>query len=311
VNTSYAVRDYSGVPADMSWALLASPLVNVTTPQGTYPQDLAMESSSYHHPLSNTVADDSDIRKSLFFLGYAKIEIPRVKGLTYDFNYSNTWNNTSAARYYPSTTPGGNSNKGAARKELTDNTNWIINNILTYNRTFGQYHAINSTLLYSVEERTGRGSILNANGFDNEILGYNGMQLGTIQTVSSSGWKESSVSYMARVNYSFKSKYLVTATVRRDGFSGFGANKKTAIFPSLSFGWVLSEESFMRNIPTINLLKLRTSVGVNGNQGIGRYSSFSKMATQSYVFGANTAIGLYPNSLGNADLGWEQTLSYN
>ena len=311
INSSYAVRDYSGIAASQSWALLASPLVDITTPQGTYPINLAMEASSYHHPLHLTVADNKDIRKSLFMLGYAKIEIPKIKGLIYDFNYSNTLNNSRDATYYPSTTSAGNSNRGQAYKNYSENTNWIINNIITFTRVFGNDHTVNSTLLYSREERSGETSALASSGFDNEILGYNGMELGTLQTVNTGGWEESSVAYMARVNYSYQSKYLLTATVRRDGFSGFGGNKKTATFPSLSLGWVLSEEAFLQNLKTINFLKLRTSVGVNGNQGIGRYSSFSKMSTQAYVFGSSTAIGLYPSSLGNSDLGWESTLSYN
>ena len=114
---------------------------------------------------------------------------------------------------------------------------------------------------------------------------------------------------MARVNYSYLSRYMFTGTIRRDGFSGFGADKKFATFPSASVAWVVSDESFLRNKGVY--LKLRTSYGVNGNQGIGRYSILSREATNYYVYGQSTAIGLYPSTLGNIDLAWETTASYN
>ena len=121
-------------------------------------------------------------------------------------------------------------------KNYNENTSWIFNNIVTYNRTFGDNHSVNATLLYSRENRKGESSALNASGFDNELLGYNAMELGTTQTVSTGGWEENSLSYMARLNYAFKSQYLLTGTIRKDGFSGFGENNKTATFPSLSLG---------------------------------------------------------------------------
>ena len=308
LNASYSSRDYSGVAASFSAAMNASPLVNITTDQGDYPQELAKETS---HPLQHTVCDNEDIRENLFGLGYVKIQVPKIKGLNYEFNYANTRYSRKNSTYYPSTTQTGNAAGGDARKDHDENISWILNNILSYSRTFADDHSINGTLLYSREKRTGDNSRLRASGFDNELLGYNSMELGSIPLVYTDAWEENSLSYMARLNYSFKNRYLITGTIRKDGFSGFGANKKTATFPSLSLGWVISEESFLENLTVVDFLKLRMSVGENGNQGIGRYSSFSKMGTTSYIYGSTTAIGIYPNSLGNADLGWESTLSYN
>jgi TonB-dependent starch-binding outer membrane protein SusC len=315
LNSSYSYRDYSGLPATIGGGFLegsmyASPLVAVKDANGNYPMMLAQE---VVHPMQNTVCDNLDLRKNFMITGYARIQIPQIKGLSYEFNYSNTFYTTSDATFYPSaSTTTGNANKGFAEKNYSDNTSWIYNNIVTYSRTFANNHSVNATFLYSRENGTGKSSTLTASGFDNELLGYNGMELGTTQTVNTGGWEQNSLSYMARLNYSFKSKYLFTGTVRKDGFSGFGANNKTATFPSVSLGWVISEEGFLKDLTTINFLKLRTSVGQNGNQGIGRYSSFSKMSSdQPYIFGNSTAIGIYPSSLGNADLGWESTLSYN
>jgi TonB-linked SusC/RagA family outer membrane protein len=232
-----------------------------------------------------------------------------VKGLTYELNYSNTYSNRNNNTFYPVTTPSGAGNKGQAIKNPSEQRNSIVNNIVTYLRSFGN-HQINATLLYSRENSTAESSTLNAQGFDNPVLGYNNMGLGTIATVASTAWEENSISYMARANYSYKNRYMITGTVRRDGFSGFGENTKFATFPSVSLGWVATEESFLKDLSWM-YLKLRTSYGKNGNQGIGRYSSFSRMNATAYVYGSGTAIAVYPNSLGNADLGWESTSSFN
>jgi TonB-linked SusC/RagA family outer membrane protein len=278
---------------------------------GGYPMYLSGGELYQPHPLSNLTVDNMDLRNNLFATLSARIEIPGIKGLTYDFNYSNTYNTAKNNTYYPSTVAAGSNNNGLASKVLTEERSWIYNNLLTYVNTFGTDHKVNATFLYSREYRRGETSNLQATGFQNPALLYNGVQLGQVPTISSGAWEEKSVSYMGRVNYTYKNKYLITGTIRQDGFSGFGPNKKFATFPSLSLGWVLSEESFLKSQGWLNFLKLRASVGVNGNQGIGRYSSFSKMATTAYVYNGITNIAVYPNSLGNADLGWESTLSYN
>jgi TonB-linked SusC/RagA family outer membrane protein len=120
---------------------------------------------------------------------------------------------------------------------------------------------------------------------------------------------------MGSAAYSYASKYLIKATVRRDGFSGFSENNKTGIFPSLGIGWVISEENFMKQIPVINYLKLRASYGENGNK-VARYSSLARVTANDaskYVFGDGglTAIGRSVTSLANSDLKWERTRGIN
>jgi len=306
--TSYTYRDYSGLEASLGNARACSPLANNKI--GLPAWDMYLTGEAYMpFPLNNLYVDNSDKRNSLFVVGSGKITVPWVKGLTYEFNYSNTYNNRNNNTFYPSTVPEGSGNKGQAIKNPYEETNWIINNIVTYLRTFGD-HQVNATLLYSRENRHAQASTLNAQGFDNPVLGYNNVGLGTTVTIASSAWEENSLSYMARLNYTFKNRYLLTATIRRDGFSGFGPTNKFANFPSVSLGWVLSDESFMQDLKWL-YLKLRTSYGENGNQGIGRYSSFSRMTADTYVFGPTTAIAVYPSTLGNASLAWEKTASLN
>lgn len=306
--TSYTFRDYSGVNASLSEARECSPLANNKIGQPDF--DLYLTGENYMiYPLQYTYLLNEDKRNNLFMVGNAKIVIPWIKGLTYDFNYSNTFSSRRNNTYHPSTTDEGRNNHGRAVKRPEEGRDWIFNNILTYNGTFGE-HQVNGTLLYSNEGRNFELTETVVQGFDNEVLGWNDLSLGTLINAASDAWEETSVSYMARANYTFRNRYMITGTFRRDGFSGFGPNNKFANFPSLSLAWVTSQESFMQNLPWL-YLKMRLSYGENGNQGIGRYSSFSRMGTNSYVFGPTTSIGVFPNVLGNADLGWETTSSLN
>lgn len=313
LNSSYSFRDYSGLEADLGngitgGARAASPWANNNIGSPKY--DMFLTGEKYMpYPLNNLYVDNDDTRNDLFLVGSAKITVPWIKGLTYEFNYSNNYSSRHNNTFHPETTPGGSASKSKAIKKPYEQRNSSVNNIVSFLRTFGN-HQVNATLLYSWEGARSQSSVLTAEGFDNPALGYNNMGLGTIATLASNAWQQNSLSYMARANYTFKSRYMVTGTVRRDGFSGFGPNSKFATFPSVSLGWVATEESFLKDIKWI-YLKLRASYGKNGNQGIGRYSSFSTMRAQSYVYGPASVISVYPETLGNRDLAWEATSSLN
>jgi TonB-linked SusC/RagA family outer membrane protein len=308
VNSAYSYRDYSGVAVSLGDARSASPLANNKINSSKYDMYLTQE-IYMPYPLNNLYVQNKDIRNSLFVVGSAKITVPWIKGLNYELNYSNTYSNRNNNIFSPVTTPAGAGNKGLAVKNPSEERNWIVNNIITYQRTFAD-HRVNATLLYSRENSRADSSTLNAQGFDNPVLGFNNVGLGTVATVASKASEANGLSSMARVNYSFKNRYLLTATVRKDGFSGFGPSRKFATFPSVSLGWVASDEPFFSNMKSV-YVKLRASYGKNGNQGIGSYSSFSRMGTDAYVYGSTTAIAIFPSTLGNADLGWETTSSLN
>jgi TonB-linked SusC/RagA family outer membrane protein len=309
IRSSYSHRDFSGLETGLERARFASPLVNMYNANGTYPMYFGTETYQVH-PFANLLVDNEEVRNNVSVLGTANIKLP-IEGLTYDLRYSNTLNTSRSNTFYPPTIFDGSSNNGQANRNNFEESNWLMDNILTYSRTFAD-HRVNGTMLFSRENRRGQGSNLSATQFGNYALGYNAVQLGTLPSISSSSWEENSIAYMARLNYVFKNKYMITGTVRKDGFSGFGATKKYATFPSLSVAWVASDEDFVKNLGKwLNLLKLRVSYGANGNQGIGRYSSFSRMSSNDFVFGSTTAIGVFPSSLGNIDLGWETTEALN
>ncbi len=127
---------------------------------------------------------------------------------------------------------------------------------------------------------------------------------------------------MFRANYNYDSKYLLTLTARRDGYSGFGNDSKWGVFPSLAVGWNIAKENFFEGIDRINNLKLRVSYGKNGNQAVDAYETMARVASESeydgkpdvvnsYVNGSSTLPGFYPSTLGLRTLGWESTTSLN
>lgn len=309
-NSSYSFLDYSGLQASLKYARVASPLAtNIPYGQPGYQMYLLGEAYQ-QYPLAEIPVEDMDHRNNLFLLGSAKITVPWIKGLSYQFNYSNDYKFNKSATFYSTNTPDGSKNGGKGVVKSSETRHWLVDNIVTYIRTFGDHH-VNATLLYTADRYNNFNTELSAEGFSDQTLGYNAMGLGTLNRTATTGAsKSTNLAYMGRLNYSYKSRYLFTGTVRRDGFSGFGADNKFGVFPSASIGWVLSEEPFLKssNFPH---LKLRLSYGVNGNQGLGAYNSLPQIGTIPYVYGSETVIGFYPSTLENARLGWEKTASTN
>ena len=186
---------------------------------------------------------------------------------------------------------------------------WLSENTLTYDRDYGD-HSVNGLLGFTAQkERTDINSIIAQNFPDDEVPTINGGQV-TDGTSTAEEW--SLLSYLARVNYGFQQKYLLTATLRADRSSRFGTNNQTGVFPSASLGWRISEESFMQDISAVSDLKLRVSYGVTGNFLIPNYGSFGLLGVNDYISGGQNVIsGVAPGSIGNDDLTWETTRELN
>jgi len=188
--------------------------------------------------------------------------------------------------------------------------NWIVENNLTYDKTFGK-HSLNLVAGMSAQEFNFR----NLGGVRNNLATNNpgnafldASQDGENQTATGAASESALFSYYGRINYTFANKYLFSATVRTDGSSRFGPNNRYAVFPSFSLGWVASEEAFLKNIDFINFLKLRVSWGQNGNQQISNYGFTSAIANGlNYTLGGMEVLsnGAAPVVASNPDLKWE------
>lgn len=252
--------------------------------------------------------DDYDRHNYYFANLFNEISFPFLKGLTYRLNFGN--NARTDKHYYSSKFDAGQT--GRAYKDDQNYYDYTLDNILNYNKTLGK-HDLGLTLLYGAIERSFNSTFTEGRGFSRLTLSYNDLALASSQFANSDGWKESLLYQMARLSYKFNDRYLLTGTVRRDGFSGFAKNNKYGVFPTLALGWIVSEESFLKDINAIDLLKIRAGYGVSGNQ-TSRYSSIATLATSAaYVFGdgGTTAFGQQVNALGNDNLKWERTKGLN
>src|SRR5690606_6502027 len=152
--------------------------------------------------------------------------------------------------------------------------NYTLENIITYTRTFNQDHTFNFTGLQSLQRDNFQTSAINVLGIPVESQLWHRLNAASQFTSASTTlvqWTLSS--YIGRLNYDYKGKYMATLTLRADGSSRFGENNRFGYFPSVALGWNISDEPFVQNSAFIDQLKLRTSYGAIGNQGITPYQT--------------------------------------
>jgi TonB-linked SusC/RagA family outer membrane protein len=185
---------------------------------------------------------------------------------------------------------------------------FTLDNILTYRRSLSADHRIDATLVHSLQGEQTEDQLSSATGLPYEEQLY--FDLGSAANfdgVSSNltEWRLQSV--MARVNYAFKDRYLLTATSRLDGSSRLAPGKKYALFPSVAFAWRLSDEGLIRRTNVFSDLKLRVSYGQTGNTAISPYQTEGSLTRTIYTFGDRPAVGFRPGALPNPNLQWERT----
>lgn len=187
---------------------------------------------------------------------------------------------------------------------------YTFENILNYKKDFGE-HSIDVVGLFSTQESRTETSF--ARGMDIPIETSSFYDLGgasTLLDINSSLTEWGLMSYMGRINYRFKERYLFTATGRSDGSSRLAAGRKWAFFPSLAVGWIISEENFFANAPS-TFLKLRAGYGEVGNTAISPFQTLGGLARSVYAFGEEQAFGYRHNIIPNPDLGWEISKTIN
>ncbi len=280
--------------------------------------------------------DDHDVYYTTIMNGHAIVKCPWIKGLQYRMNYSYTIKNierdyfkhegyyvaegTSSDRYSDSAISSflAKANGYSAR---THDLAYVWDNILSYSGSFGDHNiditAVYTRDSYSYNYKKYTGSDYSDIG--NTILGYNGLTLAATQAIDEyKNYKKNNIGYLGRVNYNFKDKYHLTASIRRDGASVFGSDNKWGAFPSVGIGWTVSSENFMSLLDIIDFLKLKASFGKNGNQSLDAYQTLSflklgQTGDYSYPFGNTSEVswGQRVSDIGNTSLKWEETTAFN
>ena len=220
-------------------------------------------------------------------------------GINYNAGTIKLWRSSSVPYFstlnYPST--------GGATK--TDNLEWLNENTMNYKRIFNEKHSFDVLLGFTAQKSTYNRLSAGATDFPTDYVNY--ISAGTVNSGTQVKTQWSMLSMITRLNYSYAGKYLLTATLRRDGSSRFGANHRWGTFPSFSFGYNISEESFMKDIQEISNLKVRFSYGISGNNQIGNYATVGLLSSADYVADGDVLPGLVPSSLSNDDLTWEKS----
>ncbi|GAB4010532.1 TonB-dependent receptor [Spirosoma migulaei] len=240
---------------------------------------------------------------------YAEVNI--LDGLKYRVNFGPDFTINRYGRFIGAQTNARKFGDPQASNSATFNFDYTLENFLTYNKKIGD-HNFGITALQSIQRDNSEFNNINVQGVPAESQSfYNVGNASSVLGVGSGLIQWTINSYMGRINYDYKDKYLVTATIRRDGSSRFGENTKYGNFPGIALGWNISNEEFMKGSSWVDLLKLRVSRGSVGNQGVAPYQTQGLLDRTVYAFGTTPAYGYRPNTIGNPDLRWETSTTTN
>jgi TonB-linked SusC/RagA family outer membrane protein len=327
VNYNYAIYDnqqtegrFNGnLENIISGAMVAAPFFPVYNSNGSYNFD-QFKWQYAQSQLINPVAlamlkTDNTYENKILSNVFAEYEL--IKDIKYKLSFGTDITNSNRNAFRPSTLPNiltlTTPSIPAGNYRNSQITNWVVENTLSWNKRLGS-HSIRAIAGFTAQREKSQASNISATGYSNDLI--KSLNAATSITGWSSAINEwSLMSTLARVQYSFKERYMLSAAIRADGSSRFGPRNKWGYFPSASVGWNIGDEKFMQPIKFISSLKLRASFGVIGNFQIGNYGYLASLAESNYIFGpqggTSLSSGLYQSTPGNANLGWEKTSAIN
>lgn len=228
-----------------------------------------------------------------------------IKGLSLDLTYGVKYLNQQTQNFNGNivTTNNPTASRGSAEQVTFQGTNAI-----NYKHTFGGVHNLDAVAVFEVQKYTSTSFNANATGLLNPALGFDNLGLANSANISSDRSNYGLVSYLGRINYSYKDEFLLSASVRRDGSSKFQGNNQFSTFPAVAAGWNLSNEDFVKDMNVFSNLKLRGSWGRTGSQAIQPYATQSTYSTAIVAFNNNNLTsGIVLGNPGNPNLKWETT----
>lgn len=247
-----------------------------------------------------------DILSNVYF------ELSPIKNLALRTTFSPDIQFIDYGMYAGAYTKRNQGSQATAWYEKSTITNWVWDNMVTYKFDLAKEHHFDLTGVYSMTQYEYEWMRGDAAGLSYNSMWY-ALQNGSKTNKSQSQFtKTSLMSYLARLNYNYKGKYLLTASMRYDGSSKLAEGHKWGGFFAGALAWRISEEDFMQSIDWLDNLKLRVSVGQSGNDNVSAYQTQGSISSaQYYTFGTTDVIGYVPNNLRNMNLGWERTTEYN
>lgn len=293
----------------LSGVLVAPPTVPVFDSLGNYSDvtPYSFSSNGLDHPLANAVGRKDKTNEIYVLAGMAFTYEP-VKALIFKSSVGIEVNNTRRDVYSPFVLKV--SPLGYAAIASLERTNILNENTVTYTRKLGDhnFNLLGGVTYQSEKLRTDSAS---SSGFTTDLLTTNALQSGTTPGVPNSASSKWVIgSYLARMNYSWKGRYLLTASFRADGSSRFGSANKWGYFPSAALAWRAIDEAFMKEISFMSDLKLRLSWGQTGNTALSPYQTLQTLSPGQAILGNQIVVGFLPGKvLPNPNLKWETTVA--
>ncbi len=314
VNLMGSLRNLSYVSRDL--------FAGAATYNPTFPHERNKETGWWDYdPNAETITHPGDYMdftrkgEAARVVASGRISYEIIKGLTASVFGSFNYDNFLSRNYYPFDTKAYRSSRGEANSSYTRNTNSLFNASLNYNKEIKK-HTINVLGLVEAQKYDYWYNYEKTTGFDTNYFLYNNFQAGSTVKygdVQSSATNYTLMSYLARANYMYDNRFVITLNARADGSSKLGANHKWGFFPSASAAWIISNEKFMKNQTTISNLKIRAGYGVTGNQdAISPYNSLKLMSPNgTTVYEGSTVTTYALGSNPNPDLKWETKYTFD
>ncbi|SEN85524.1 TonB-linked outer membrane protein, SusC/RagA family [bacterium A37T11] len=321
LNPSYKIEDQ--VKADGHWAdnavinsaLSAIPMAPIYAADGSYSSQAAL-AAPYNYPgITNPIANINEYHSKLItknILANLYGEASLLKNFKYRVSANISYDAARSDAFRSSKMPLNQQlppTQATGSASSDEAVNWLVNQILSFNKSWDGGHDLE--VMIGMEATKYDYRILNgsSSSYPNDLVEtLNASASGTTSIVSSQRLQNTSASYFARANYSYRDKYLLNFSIRQDGSSIFGANRRWGSFPAGSVGWRVNKESFMENIKSVSDAKLRVSYGLSGNNAFNNnYPSVAGVSSDNYSFNGALANGLAPSSLGNSNLTWEKS----
>lgn len=257
-------------------------------------------------------------------LGSFYAELKLTENLKYRFNFGPDFRNYKNGIWKSELSidrgAGEDGSTNYAQYDMDYRFAWTLDNLIYYDKEFLSNQKINITLLQTASKYHIETSSMTATDLPwNEQLWYNLASVSELDSYGSGLTETALNSYMGRINYSFRDKYLFTASVRWDGASQLAEGHKWDVFPSAAIAWRMEQEEFLKQMPWINQLKVRLGLGTTGNAAISAYETKGDITALYYTWGATVDDGYvssdpslkYPNKMPNVNLGWELTTQWN
>lgn len=317
LNSSFGTKDRGAMSADVGQRMNNSPYTtndidDLDSPYRMYPSG---DNNTKNPFFDNLYRDRKKMEHVLNANIYAIVKLPF--GFEYQMNFNPYYKWYEYYNHESAKHPEWAGDGGRSERTTEKTFNWLLDNIFRWKHNFGD-HKVEATFLVNAEKGQWWQTVAKSSQFTpSDILGYHNIGAGTVPVVSSNDTYKTGDALMGRLFYSYKDKYMLTASVRRDGYSAFGQLNPRATFPAVALGWVFTSEDFMESASSwLNYGKLRLSWGQNGNRDIGEYDALASLKSSLHPYidqNGNLYVTsqIYVDRMANKDLKWERTASYN